>query len=93
MTRRDQAKKLFIACGSESDRNIGVIGPVIDQWLDVTEWFVTKAHDLGNTDDDFDEAIVMQNFEVFELTLSDLLGEFFGPGSEELDEILAQANK
>jgi hypothetical protein len=77
VTRPDQARKLFQACSAETDKNIQAIGPVIDQWMEVTEWFVKKAHDSGKTDADFDKTIVIQKL----------------PGSEELDEILAEANK
>lgn len=92
LTRRDQAKRLFLACGSETDKNLASIGPVIEQWLEITEWFVKNVHDSGKIDGTFDEKILVQKFEIFELTLLSLLGEFFSAASDQLDEILAEAN-
>ena len=60
-------------------------------WLDVTDWFVQRAHDSGRVDSDCGEDELVARFELFERSLSSLVGSFF-EAVEELDAILENAN-
>jgi len=87
----DSAKRLF-AVRTGEDVAIGDnLRPVVDQWLDVTKWFVKKAHDSGQVDSSVDPLLLQENFEIFETTLGAILGSFFST-VEDLDEILEKAN-
>lgn len=87
----DTAKRLFLGATSEDPGMLDSLRPVINQWLDVSEWFVKKVHDSGGADDDFDADEFRDKFEVFETTLRALLRSFFAT-VEELDEILEDTN-
>jgi len=65
--------------------------PVIDQWLNITDWFMRKAHDSGKADSDVDIREFRRQFDVFEATLGALLRGFFATIGE-LDEILEETN-
>ena len=65
--------------------------PVIDQLLQITGWFVGKAHDSGKTDSNVDFKEFRRQFELFETSLGAILRGFFATIGE-LDEILEEAN-
>ena len=90
-TRREAANRLFEACSPGNNRGRESLKPIVDQWLDITEWFVQRAHDSGLSDGDHDWAEFMRVFLLFEDTLTALLGEFFTT-IEGLDDILDDTN-
>ena len=90
-TRRDAAKRLFEAIDPNNRKAETTLWPRTNHWIEVTEWFVARAHDNGSTDDEIDSQGLKNRFEVFEKALSAMVREFFKT-VEELDEILEEAN-
>jgi len=90
-TRRDAARRLFEAIDPNNQMAEALLRPRIDHWIEVTEWFVARAHDNGATNDQIDSEELKNRFEVFEKALSAMVREFFKT-VEELDEILEEAN-
>lgn len=87
----EAAIRLFHGTSPESIEFIDSMRPVVRQWLDVTDWFVSKAHDGGRGDGDINLSEFQKKFEIFEITLGGLLRGFFEP-LEDLDEILEETN-
>lgn len=87
----DSAKRLFTGTTEEDVALENNLRPVLDQWLDVTKWFVKKAHDSGQVDGSVDPRLLQEKFEIFETTLGAILGSFFST-VKDLDEILEEAN-
>ena len=87
----DSAKNLFLGPDRESSVVSESLHPVIDQWLQITGWFVGKAHDSGKTDSNVDFKEFRRQFELFETSLGAILRGFFATIGE-LDEILEEAN-
>jgi hypothetical protein len=87
----DAARRLFLGT-SQAMLDLGDnLRPVLHQWLEVTEWFMKKAHDSGRVDNDINAREFQNQFELFETTLGALLRGFFTTVGE-LDEILEEAN-
>ena len=87
----EAAIRMFHGASPGSREFIDSMRPVISQWLEVTNWFVSKAHDGGYGGSDIDFADFRKKFELFEITLGGLLRGFFEP-LEDLDEILEETN-
>jgi hypothetical protein len=87
----DAAIRLFEACAPENQQLRDTLRPVVLQWLEVTGWFMRRAHDSGKVDADCDGNEFRRQFELFELALGALAREFFAT-VEGLDEILEDAN-
>ena len=87
----EAAIRMFHGASPESREFIDSMRPVVSQWLGVTDWFVSKAHDGGRRDGDIDFGEFQKKFEIFEITLGGLLRGFFEP-LEDLDEILEETN-
>jgi len=87
----DAAKRLFQAIDPNNEQDEATLRPRIENWLDVTEWFVRRVHDNGLTDDQLDVEDVLKKFEIFETALFALTSPFFETLGE-LDEILEEAN-
>jgi hypothetical protein len=87
----ESAERLFMGNAPGNFQLAGTLRPVVNQWLDLTEWFMKKAHDSGVIDSAVDAKELESKFELFEATLGALLRGFFTT-IEELDEILEQAN-
>ena len=87
----DAAIRLFEACAPENQQLRDSLRPVVLQWLEVTDWFMRKAHDSGKVDAECDGNEFRRQFELFELALGALVRGFFAT-VEGLDEILEDAN-
>jgi hypothetical protein len=87
----DAAIRLFEACAPENQQLRDTLRPVVLQWLEVTDWFMRRAHDSGKVDADCDGNEFRRQFELFELALGALVRGFFAT-VEGLDEILEDAN-
>ncbi len=87
----DAAIRLFEAIAPENLPLRDSLRPVVRQWLSITDWFVGRVHDSGQTDTDCDEKEFRAKFELFEATLAALVRGFFST-VEELDEILEDTN-
>lgn len=90
-TRREAATRLFESCASGNRPLREALEPIINQWMDITEWFVNTVHDSGQPDGDHDWSEFMRHFLLFEDTLTALVGQFFTT-IEGLDEILEDTN-
>lgn len=88
---KEAATRLFEGCAPENKQVRETLGPIVLQWLDITEWFVRRAHDSGQPDNDHDWKEFRDRFILFETTLAALLGQFFSTIGG-LDEILEDTN-
>jgi hypothetical protein len=91
-TNRDKAVELFKACDSQNPDHIDLLVPVLKQWLDVVRWFVGLVHDRKRSDNEILQGEFLVKFEIFESGLRAITTDFFGTATEELDEILENAN-
>ncbi len=91
-SNKDKAVELFKACDPQNPRHIEVLIPVLKQWLDVVQWFVGLAHDRERLDEEILQGRLPAQFDVFETGLRAMTTDCFGTVSEELDEILENAN-
>lgn len=87
----DAARRLFINLAPENERFIDTLRPIVISWLEVTNWFMRKAHDSGQQDKDYNFDKLREKFKRFEDTIRVLIQGFFKT-TEELDEILEEAN-
>jgi hypothetical protein len=85
------AVRLWEGLGSSPEDRTAIV-PVINEWLEVTEWFVIRAHDRGQVDFAYARGEYDQNFGRFERILGALVSGFY-PVVEGLDEILGEANR
>jgi hypothetical protein len=87
----EAALRLFGAISPANQQLRDNLRPTIQQWLDVTEWFVKRVHDSGTQDGAIDGTRFQEHFELFEITLAALVRGFFKT-VKDLDEILEDAN-
>lgn len=87
----DKAIRFFITLNPTNKSAQNTIRPIALQWIETTNWFVKNTHDCGKVDADYEETEMLFRFELFERTLSSLVGEFFKT-TDELDEILEETN-
>lgn len=87
----DAAVRLFEGIAPENRQLRESLRPVVQQWLSVTEWFVGRAHDSGQTDSECNADELRRKFELFETILAALVRGFFST-VKELDEILEDTN-
>jgi hypothetical protein len=90
-TRRSVAIRLFEGSVPENKQLRETLGPIVRQWMEITEWFVKSVHDSGIPDNGNDWGEFIRRFHLFEDTLTALVGKFFTT-IEGLDEILDEAN-
>lgn len=88
----ETAKRMFVALAPENKDLIDQLRPVIIRWLDITEWFIGRAHDSGRTDSELIDDEFVNSFDFFEKMLGALIRDLFFATTEELDEILEEAN-
>jgi len=88
---KEAALRLFEAISPDYQNQRDYLGPVISQWIDVSDWFVSQVHDPRRTDSSIDEENFKHEFELFEKFLKAIICEFFKT-TKELDEILEEAN-
>jgi len=87
----DAAIKLFEGRNPENRRLRDTLRPIINQWLEVTDWFVRKVHVPNISDVVIDQDELRKQFELFEATLGALVRGFFTT-VRDLDEILEDTN-
>lgn len=88
----EAARRLFEAVAPENKKLRNEVMPLLEQWIEITEWFVKETHESvspENPGDVTDELI--KKFQQFELTLLSLVGKFFKTLGG-LDEILEDTN-
>ena len=91
-SNREKTVELFKACDPQNPGQIELLVPVVQQWLNVVRWFVSLVHERKRSDDEILQGKFMAQFDVFETGLRAMTTDFFGTTSEELDEILENAN-
>jgi len=85
------AQRLFNSIAPENADVPDTMGPVIDQWVEVTQWFMDRTHvERGAVRIVPHEELVVK-FSLFERTLLAMIRGFY-PTIEQLDAILEQAN-
>ncbi len=91
-TRKEQAFRLFDSLIPENKDVRESLTPIVNQWLEVTEWFVSICH-VGdkNKVNVVEEDQLLSKFDLFERMLLSLIRGFFKT-LKELDEILEKAN-
>lgn len=87
----EAAERLYIIIDPKNEPLRDTLLPIINQWLEVTGLFVTRAHDSGKTDFDHNCEELKENFNRFETILIGIIGKFF-ERLEEIDAILEEAN-
>ncbi len=88
----EAARRLFEAVAPENKKLRTEVVPLLEQWIEITEWFVNETHESvspGGASNASDELI--KKFQQFELTLLSLVGKFFKTLGG-LDEILEDTN-
>lgn len=89
-TGRTKAEQLFLALAPGD--NPGVLGPVVEHWWRVTEFFMNYTHiPRRGPPRDFDTREVEEKFELFEAALAALIGGFYAT-MDEIDALLDEAN-
>lgn len=89
--RKDAAKSLFKAASIAGIDQAFPLGPSVDMWLDVTDWFMNLVHDGGKVDEDIGLDQTRKKFNQFEGMINSLVGYFYST-TDTLDEILQEAN-
>jgi len=88
---RDRAVRLFEQFVPESQMTSEVLIISVNQWWQTTDWFMKRAHDNGEVDAACDEQELHSKFIEFESFLGTLSQSFYS-NTDELDEILEEAN-
>jgi len=88
---KEAAIRLFRGISPGSPSLHDSLRPVINQWFEVTEWFVKNVHEGHDQNRNTDLEELKKHFELFESTLGALIRGFFKT-VEGLDEILEDAN-
>ena len=91
VTGRERALRLFERFVPESQTNSEVLTISVNRWWQTTEWFMKRAHDNGKVDAECDEQELHSKFIEFESFLGTLSQSFYS-NTDELDEILEEAN-
>jgi len=85
--KEENARRLLIAIEPENEQMKSSLTPVVEKWIDVTEWFVDRAH-VGKA---VDEDELVEHFETFEVVLG-TFARYFYEGFEEIEQIVEKAN-
>jgi hypothetical protein len=91
-TAFDRAKKLFTRSSPENEKFVDTIRPGVEQWLEVSKFFMSNTHDRRLKDEvvlEYDE--LQKNFALFETALAVIARPFFET-TDELDKIIEAAN-
>jgi hypothetical protein len=88
----DRAKKLFTGNKPENEKFSDAIRPGVEKWREVADWFMAHTHDKRRKEAVVeDDAELEKNFVLFETALGAISRPFFAT-TDELDEILEEAN-
>jgi hypothetical protein len=87
----ETARRLFTSAAPENAAFIDTLEPVIQQWIDVTDWFMRRAHDDGRCDAECPRDELEHQFALFEKALMAIVRQFY-TAVDELDQILEDAN-
>ena len=87
----ETARRLFTSAAPENAAAIETLEPVVQQWIEVTDWFVKRAHDDGRCDAECPRDELEHQFGLFEKALMAIVRQFY-TAVDELDQILEDAN-
>jgi hypothetical protein len=87
----DTARRLFTSAAPENADVIETLEPVVQHWIEVTNWFMKRAHDDGRCDEECPREELERQFALFEKTLMAIVRQFY-TAVDELDQILEDAN-
>ena len=87
----DTARRLFSSAAPENVDVIETLEPVVRHWLEVTDWFMKRAHDDERCDRECSRDELTRQFALFEKTLMAIVRQFY-TAVHELDQILEDAN-
>lgn len=87
----ERVQLFFVECVPENQLYQNSLIPLVNQWKNLTNWFVGKAHDNGTVDADYNEERLVYHFQLFEQVLSTLAQSFYNT-TDEIDDILEEAN-
>jgi hypothetical protein len=87
----EAAFRLFEAISPANKGQRAALEPTLNQWIKVTDWFQSIAHDGGIPDGSRNVEEYRRQFQVFETMLSALIHDFFR-ATDELDKILEDTN-
>ena len=85
--KEENARRLLISIEPENEQMRSSLTPVVEKWIDVTEWFVERAH-VGKA---VDEDELVAHFETFEVVLGTFARHFY-EGFEEIEQLVEKAN-
>lgn len=94
---RASARKLYVAVVKNrsgrmlADHELAAVEPAIREWVKITGWFESRAHDNGKADGDNDVGEFAEQFDAFEHALHSLIQEFY-PATDDLNAIVDEAN-
>jgi len=87
----EAALRLFEAISPGNKGQRAALEPTVNQWIRVTGWFQSRAHDAGSVDGAFNIDEYKRQFETFESILMAVIRDFFRT-TNELDKILEDTN-
>jgi hypothetical protein len=87
----DTARRLFTSAAPENADVIETLEPIVQHWIEVTNWFMKRAHDDGRCDGECPRDELERQFALFEKTLMAIVRQFY-TAADELDQILEDAN-
>lgn len=89
--KEGNAQAMILKLIPESSNTVGSIGPIVDHWLDIVEWFAENVHEAEKKRAPIDESALCHKFLAFENALKALLVAFYS-GLEEVERVAANAN-
>ncbi|MBD2504675.1 hypothetical protein [Anabaena azotica] len=81
----------FKKCVPENQLSQYSLLPLVNQWKNLTKWFVGKAYDNGTVEANYNEQSLLYHFQLFEQVMSTLAQSFYKT-TDEIDDILEEAN-
>jgi hypothetical protein len=88
---RDTARRVLAIAAPEHADVIETLEPIVQHWIEVTSWFMKRAHDDGRCDGECPRDELERQFALFEKTLMAIVRQFY-TAVDELDQILEDAN-
>ncbi|MDZ7970424.1 MAG: AAA-like domain-containing protein [Nostoc sp. DedSLP03] len=88
---KEKTIHFFELCIAENKPVRDTLIPIVEQWWNVTEWFIQRADDSGENEQNHSEQELRNKYEIFESFLGVIAQKFFKT-TDEIDKILREAN-
>jgi hypothetical protein len=88
---KEKGYRLFEGIAPENQKIRSLLQPIVEQWDEVFEWFMSLVHEPAGKEITVNEKGFLKHFFLFETTLMAFVGGF-DQTLEDLDEILKEAN-